>query len=232
MATEIYMPQLGLTMIEGTVVRWLKAEGDPVKRGEPVLEIETDKVAVEIEAPAEGVLGPILAGEGSVVPIGGLLSHVLAPGEAPPTAPGAMAEAPLSSAPTGPTSEGQSPQVQAYIEASKHLEQADFEMLVAIESIDKAIVQDALGPMEADGPVQAAQANALEELMKALAALRPPDDQPQCDQKDEQNQQQQEEQEDQGSENARRALERADQEREQAERELYQRRPRTVIKDW
>jgi hypothetical protein len=134
--------------------------------------------------------------------------------------------------PSGPTPDGQSPQVQAYIEASKHLEQADFEMLIALEGLDKAIVQDALGPLEAEGPVQMSQANALEELVKALSALRPPEDQPQGDQQDRQNQQQQQEPEDQGSENARRALERADQEREQAERKLYQRRPRTVIKDW
>ncbi len=81
MAAEIYMPQLGLTMTEGTVIRWLKAAGDSVKRGEPVLEIETDKVTAEVEAPANGVLGPILAEEGAVVPIGGVLSHVLQPGE-------------------------------------------------------------------------------------------------------------------------------------------------------
>jgi pyruvate dehydrogenase E2 component (dihydrolipoamide acetyltransferase) len=85
MATEIYMPQLGLTMTEGTVIRWLKAEGDPVQKGELVLEIETDKVVVGIEAPADGILGPILAIEGAVVPIGQVISYVLAPGEEAPT---------------------------------------------------------------------------------------------------------------------------------------------------
>jgi len=75
------MPQLGLTMTEGKVIRWLKAAGDPVKTGEPVVEIETDKVTAEVEAPADGVLGQILAPEGASVPIGGLMSHVLAPGE-------------------------------------------------------------------------------------------------------------------------------------------------------
>ena len=131
----------------------------------------------------------------------------------------------------GGAADGQSQQVQAYIEASKHMEQAGFEMLVAIEGLDKAIVQDALGPLKAEGPVQPAQANALEELVKALAALRPPQDQQQQDQQDKQ-QQQQQQQESQESENARRAVERADQEREQAERELHQRKPREVIKDW
>ncbi len=84
MATDIYMPQLGLTMTEGTVVRWLKAEGDPVAKGEAVLEIETDKVVAEVEAPREGVLGPILVAEGAVAPVGSPLAYVLSGGEAPP----------------------------------------------------------------------------------------------------------------------------------------------------
>ena len=81
MAEDIYMPQLGLTMTEGKVVRWLKAAGDPVRKGEPVLEVETDKVSVEVESPADGVLGPILVEAGASVPIGGMLSHVLGTGE-------------------------------------------------------------------------------------------------------------------------------------------------------
>ena len=93
MATEVYMPQLGLTMTEGTVIKWLKTEGDTVTRGEPVVEIETDKVAAEVEAPADGVLGPILVSEGSIVSVGGLLSHILAPGEAPPASAPSAAEA-------------------------------------------------------------------------------------------------------------------------------------------
>ena len=77
MAEDIYMPQLGLTMTEGKVIRWLKASGDPVRKGDPVLEIETDKVSVEVESPADGVLGPILVEAGASAPIGGMLSHVL-----------------------------------------------------------------------------------------------------------------------------------------------------------
>jgi len=76
-AEDIYMPQLGLTMTEGKVVRWLKAAGEPVRKGEPVLEIETDKVSVEVESPADGVLGLILVEAGASAPIGGMLSHVL-----------------------------------------------------------------------------------------------------------------------------------------------------------
>jgi len=85
-ATEIYMPQLGLTMTEGVVVRWLKTAGQAVSKGEPVLEIETDKVTAELEAPAAGVIAPGQIAEGTRVPIGGVLGYVLAAGESAPVA--------------------------------------------------------------------------------------------------------------------------------------------------
>ena len=102
MATEIYMPQLGLTMTDGTVVRWLKVSGELVAKGEPVLEIETDKVVAEVEAPTGGVLGPVLAQEGAVVPIGGLLTYVLMPGEEAPSVTGNTVAAIPSSLPSSP----------------------------------------------------------------------------------------------------------------------------------
>ncbi|WP_187694927.1 E3 binding domain-containing protein, partial [Fervidicola ferrireducens] len=70
MAQIVRMPKLGLTMTEGTIIRWLKKEGEEVKQGEPLLEIETDKVNLEEEAPASGILKKILAPEGSVVEVG------------------------------------------------------------------------------------------------------------------------------------------------------------------
>jgi pyruvate dehydrogenase E2 component (dihydrolipoamide acetyltransferase) len=81
MATDIYMPLMGLTMSEGAVVRWLKAVGASVKKGEALVEIETDKATMEIESPSDGVLGEILIAEGTTVPVGTVLSHVYAPGE-------------------------------------------------------------------------------------------------------------------------------------------------------
>jgi pyruvate dehydrogenase E2 component (dihydrolipoamide acetyltransferase) len=81
---EVIMPALGMAQDTGKVVRWLKAEGDAVTKGEPLLEVETDKVTVEIESPAEGTLGPLLAGEDEEVPVGQAISHVLAPGESAP----------------------------------------------------------------------------------------------------------------------------------------------------
>ncbi|MEC9321351.1 MAG: biotin/lipoyl-containing protein [Chloroflexota bacterium] len=70
MATELRMPQMGYDMEEGTVVRWLKEEGSPVRRNEAVAEIETDKAVVEFESEVEGILLSIVAVEGSVVPVG------------------------------------------------------------------------------------------------------------------------------------------------------------------
>ena len=76
MATELTMPQMGYDMQEGTVVRWLKAEGSNVELGEPVAEIETDKAVVEFESYASGVLQRILVSEGSTVPVGEAIAVV------------------------------------------------------------------------------------------------------------------------------------------------------------
>ena len=108
MATEIKMPQLGLTMEEGTVERWLKAEGDTVKAGEPLLEITTDKLTNEVEAEADGVLLKIVAQEGTDVPVQGLLGYIGQPGEqvgAPAAAPTAPAAAPAAAPAPAPAAE-------------------------------------------------------------------------------------------------------------------------------
>ncbi len=81
MPGEIVMPRMGLTMETGTVVRWLKQEGEAFAQGEPLLEIETDKAAVEIEALEGGTLHQIVAGVGEEVPVGGVIAYFLKPGE-------------------------------------------------------------------------------------------------------------------------------------------------------
>ena len=70
MATEIVMPQMGTDMTDGKLLRWLKQEGDAVAAGEAIVEIETDKVNVEVEAEHAGVLRRILVHEGESVPVG------------------------------------------------------------------------------------------------------------------------------------------------------------------
>ncbi|MCP4626384.1 MAG: 2-oxo acid dehydrogenase subunit E2 [bacterium] len=69
MATRVFMPKSGMDMEEGTIVQWLKKEGETVEAGEPLLEIETDKVTMEVEAPAGGVLLEICRREGETVPV-------------------------------------------------------------------------------------------------------------------------------------------------------------------
>lgn len=113
MAKVVVMPKLGLTMTEGTISKWLKKEGDAVKEGEPMFEVETDKLTNTIEAPATGVLRKIIAAEGGTVPvlnkiaviadasedISGLLGGEAAPAAAVEAAPAAAAA--VSAAPAG-----------------------------------------------------------------------------------------------------------------------------------
>lgn len=81
MATQVIMTKLGLTMKEGTVVNWLKKEGERVEKGEPLLEVETEKISSELEAPASGILLKITAQKGATVPVSGLLGIIGEPGE-------------------------------------------------------------------------------------------------------------------------------------------------------
>ena len=80
MAIEVIMPQLGLTMTEGTVVKWLKQPGDDVKKGDAVFEVETDKVTQEVTSLDGGILGNVLVGEGSPVPVGTGIANLAGPG--------------------------------------------------------------------------------------------------------------------------------------------------------
>ena len=81
MAAEITMPKLGLTMTTGKVGRWLVQEGSPVKQGEALLEIMTDKITNVIESPRDGVLLKIIAREGSELPVGAVLGAMGDAGE-------------------------------------------------------------------------------------------------------------------------------------------------------
>ena len=82
MAFEVLMPQLGLTMEEGTVSQWIKHEGDEVKAGDVILEITTDKLTNEVASEHDGVLLKIVAQEGEDIPVKGLLAYIGQPGEA------------------------------------------------------------------------------------------------------------------------------------------------------
>ncbi len=99
----IIMPKMGDAMEEGTLVRWLKQEGDTVNEGEPIAEIATDKATVEIEAPASGVLRGISVPEGAVVPVNTPLAYILQEGESlPAQTDGTATAATAAPTPTAP----------------------------------------------------------------------------------------------------------------------------------
>src|SRR5512136_1850599 len=82
MPTNVVMPQMGESIAEGTIVRWIKQVGDKIERDEPLFEISTDKVDAEIPAPAAGVLLEILVKEGETVPINTVVARLGEAGEA------------------------------------------------------------------------------------------------------------------------------------------------------
>src|SRR5438270_10102873 len=105
MATSVVMPALEMAQETGKIVSWVKKEGETVSKGEILLEVETDKAVVEVEAAADGVLAGVKSHEGDVVPVGQTIAWLVAPGEKPPveTATAAPSARATSAAPAGPT---------------------------------------------------------------------------------------------------------------------------------
>src|SRR5882672_9679587 len=99
MPTEIKVPSLGASVTEATVAKWLKHPGDPVAIDEPIAELETDKITLEIYAPSAGTLSAILADEGTNVPVGAVLGTIADGAGAAPHPPTADAAGPSLSPP-------------------------------------------------------------------------------------------------------------------------------------
>jgi pyruvate dehydrogenase E2 component (dihydrolipoamide acetyltransferase) len=111
LATDVVMPQMGESIAEGTIVRWIKKVGDPIDKDEPLFEISTDKVDAEIPSPGAGVVLEITVKEGETVPVNSVVARIGAKGEQPSagasTAAAAMpAEAPAAAPGTGPDGAG------------------------------------------------------------------------------------------------------------------------------
>ena len=100
MPTNVILPQWGMNMQEGTLVKWLKKEGDSVSQGEPLVEVETAKINSELESPSAGVVAHILATEGSTVQVGSVVAIIAAPGEQVARPAPAAPAAPTSAAPS------------------------------------------------------------------------------------------------------------------------------------
>jgi 2-oxoglutarate dehydrogenase E2 component (dihydrolipoamide succinyltransferase) len=126
--TSIQMPQLGETIVEGTILKWLKSEGDQVKADEPLFEISTDKVDTEVPSPVAGTVTKLLVAEGATVPVGtavmeiddgsgaggnGASAPASAPAAAPAQAATPVAEAPAEAAPPAPQTQTQQPAAPA-----------------------------------------------------------------------------------------------------------------------
>src|SRR5437763_7329985 len=112
MATDVVMPQMGESIAEGTVSRWIKKVGDKVERDEPLLEISTDKVDAEIPSPAAGTITEILVQEGQTVPVNSVVARIAVDGEAAKEAtkdvapPPPAAKEPPQAPPPPPAAEG------------------------------------------------------------------------------------------------------------------------------
>jgi len=159
MAVDIIMPKLGDAMTEGKVIRWYKKAGDAVKKGEPLLEIETDKVNLDLEAEADGTLSAIAAQEGEMVQVGGVVARILAPGEgadeglpkekeAPPTA---KAEEPKSSETKAETPQTDEPQRRA-LDQKDSVKHSTGEYMEAVEM--KGPRRDRTAPESVPGDAQ------------------------------------------------------------------------------
>ena len=144
MATEIYMPKNGMDMVEGTIVRWLKEVGDTVEKDEPIMEIETDKITMESEAPAGGTLLAKFYEDGDVVPVLTVLGYIGEKGEKVP-------EAPIKSAAASPATTAAEP---PKVEPAKK-EEPKVEEKVDDGSYDVAVIGG--GPAGYVAAIQAAQ---------------------------------------------------------------------------
>ena len=103
--TEVVMPQMGVSVSEGTVTKWLKQAGEPVALDEPLLEISTDKVDTEVPSPGEGVVSQILVEEGATVDVGTVLAIIGPEAAAPASTPEPAAPEPVAAPATEPAPE-------------------------------------------------------------------------------------------------------------------------------
>ncbi|MDP6109997.1 MAG: biotin/lipoyl-containing protein, partial [Rhodospirillales bacterium] len=155
MATEIKVPTLGESVTEATVAKWMKSVGDAVAADEPLVELETDKVTLEVNAPATGTLSDIVADEGAEVEVGALLGVLAEGAGAPPVAAPAAATEPAPASP-GTATQTLSPAVRKLIEENN----LDAMSIPATGKDGRLVKGDVLAFMES-GVAAPAQASAV-----------------------------------------------------------------------
>lgn len=119
MATDVTMPQMGESIAEGTIVRWIKRVGDTVDKDEPLFEISTDKVDAEIPSPAAGVLIEVSVKEGETVPVNSVVARIGAAGEKPAAGSSAPAAAEAAAKTAEPQADGSSASTKTTAPAAK-----------------------------------------------------------------------------------------------------------------
>ncbi len=172
MATEVKVPTLGESITEATLGQWLKKPGDPVKADEPIASLETDKVAVEVNAPAAGVMGAQLVKEGDTVAVGAVIAQIDEGGAAAATPAPAAAEPPPSS-PVNPAGAGENIEVKD--EAADDEEGTHLTLSPAVRRI---VLEHHLDPSKIkgtgkDGRLTKDDVLAAAKLQKAEAAATP-----------------------------------------------------------
>ncbi len=146
--TDVIMPALGMVQETGKIIQWLKAEGQLVVKGEPLMEVETDKAAVEIEAPASGILAQVTAQEGQDVPVGTVIAVILAPGEA--------GEAPFSAQPLPPQAAVQQRHVTASPLAARMVMEHKLDLSLIKPEGGRVEKSDVLAYLQANAPARSA----------------------------------------------------------------------------
>ena len=183
MAYELLMPQLGLTMEEGTVSQWIKKEGDAVKVGDVILEITTDKLTNEVVSEYEGTLIKIVAQEGEDIPVKGLLAYIGQPGEAvggaapaapaAPAAEAAPAAAAPAAAPAPVVANGKRIRISPLARKTAAKMGVDYSGIAGSGPSGRIVLKDILAAAEAQKAAPAAAAPAAEAAPAAAPAAKP-----------------------------------------------------------
>jgi 2-oxoglutarate dehydrogenase E2 component (dihydrolipoamide succinyltransferase) len=155
--TEVPMPQMGESITEGTLTKWLKKVGDTVSRDEPIFEISTDKVDAEIPSPVAGTLSEIRVKEGETVTVGSIVAVVgggAAPAAKPAPAAAPAAEAKPAAAPVASASAGETPRSSPLVRKIASENNVDLSGVPGTGASGRITKQDILGHLEGGAPVQ------------------------------------------------------------------------------
>ena len=168
--TEVPMPQMGESITEGTITKWLKNIGDTVARDEPLFEISTDKVDAEIPSPVAGTLSEIRVKEGATVNVGSVVAVIGggAGGTAPAKAPAATPAA--AAAPVASASQGETPRSSPLVRKIAGDHNVDLHQVAGTGSAGRITKQDILGHLEGGGAQKPAAAASAQPTTPGIAA--------------------------------------------------------------